>query len=367
MHNNKQKTVIVGMSGGVDSSVAALLLKKEGYEVIGVFMKNWEEQKEDSSECTSAEDWSDVSRVCSKLDIPFYSMNFSKEYYSEVFTPFLEDYKKGLTPNPDILCNKEIKFKAFYKKALELGADYVATGHYCHTENGKLVKALDKKKDQTYFLYAIDGKCLDKVLFPLGQMEKEEVRKIAKENGLSVHSKKDSTGICFIGERNFRDFMGKYIKQKEGDFCLLDGKVVGKHYGTSFYTVGQRKGLGLGGEGSRWFVVKKDHEKNIVYVTREENHPLLFSDKVIIHDLTWLNEEPKSFPFHCSAKIRYRQEDQDCVIEKIENGKAYLSFKKPQKAVAVRQSVVFYNGEVCLGGGVVFSSSSTSTVTRSPL
>ena len=363
MQNHKEKTVVVGMSGGVDSSVAALLLKQQGYHVIGVFMKNWDETEEDSSHCTSREDWSDVSRVCSKLDIPFYSMNFTKEYYKEVFTPFLEDYKKGLTPNPDILCNKEIKFKAFYEKALELGADYLATGHYCHTENGKLLKAFDENKDQTYFLYAIDGKCLDKVLFPLGQMKKEEVRKIAKENDLSVHSKKDSTGICFIGERNFRNFMGNYIKKKVGEFRLLDESVVGEHYGTSFYTIGQRRHLGLGGEGSRWFVVKKDHEKNIIYVTREENHPLLFSKKIILHDLTWLSEEPAKLPYKCKAKIRYRQEDQDCTIEKIENGQAYLSFDKPQKAVAVRQSVVFYKEDECLGGGVVYSSSPMETDT----
>lgn len=355
MHNPKEKMVVVAMSGGVDSSVAALLLKQEGYQVVGVFMKNWDETSQLSNDCTSAKDWSDVSRICSKMDIPFYSMDFTKEYYKEVFTPFLEDYKKGLTPNPDILCNKEIKFKAFYEKAMELGADYVATGHYCHIENNCLVKAKDQNKDQTYFLYAIRGECLNKVLFPLGNMEKKEVRKIAKDNGFCVHDKKDSTGICFIGERNFRKFMGDYIKKKVGEFCLLDGTVVGKHYGTSFYTIGQRRQLGLGGEGSRWFVIKKDHEKNRVYVTREENHPLLFSQKIILHELSWLNEEPRSFPFRCKGKIRYRQDDQECEIEKIEDGKAHITFAKPQKSVAVRQSVVFYQESICLGGGVVFS------------
>lgn len=353
MEDKSKKTVVVGMSGGVDSSVAALLLKQEGYQVIGVFMKNWDETKDDSEECTSAEDWADVSRVCSKLDIPFYSMNFTKEYFEEVFTPFLEDYKKGLTPNPDILCNKEIKFKAFFKKAKELGADYVATGHYCDIKDGKLSKAKDAGKDQTYFLYAIDGKCLSEVIFPLGKLQKEEVRKIAKEHGLSTHAKKDSTGICFIGERKFRNFMSQYIKSEAGEFRLLDETVVGTHVGSSFYTIGQRRHLGLGGEGKRWFVVKKDHDKNIVYVTRDENHPLLFSKKVVIHDLTWLDKELESFPFHCKAKIRYRQEDQDCTIEKIEGEKAFLSFEKPQKAVAIRQSVVFYEGDTCLGGGVV--------------
>lgn len=351
--DKSKKTVVVGMSGGVDSSVAALLLKKEGYQVIGVFMKNWDETKDDSTQCTSAEDWADVSRVCSKIDIPFYSMNFTKEYFEEVFTPFLRDYQNGLTPNPDILCNKEIKFKAFFKKAKELGADYVATGHYCDIENNKLTKAKDSSKDQTYFLYAINGKCLSEVLFPLGKLKKEEVRKIAKENGLATHSKKDSTGICFIGERKFRNFMSQYIKSTPGEFRLLDETVVGSHVGSSFYTIGQRRHLGLGGEGNRWFVVKKDHKKNIVYVTREENHPLLFSHKVLIHELTWLDKAPENFPFHCKAKIRYRQEDEDCTIEKMEDEKAYLHFKNPQKAVAVRQSVVFYEGDTCLGGGVV--------------
>ena len=367
MSNHNEKTVVVGMSGGVDSSVTAFLLKEQGYNVIGVFMKNWEETEKNSSLCTSTEDWSDVSKVCSKLDIPFYSMNFSKEYYKEVFEPFLEDYKKGLTPNPDILCNKEIKFKAFYQKALELGADYIATGHYCDIKDGQLVKACDNNKDQTYFLHAIDGSCLDKVLFPLGKLKKDEVRKIAKEQSLPVHNKKDSTGICFIGERNFRNFMSDFISKTEGDFCLLDGTHVGKHHGTPFYTIGQRRQLGLGGEGSRWFVVKKDHEKNIVYVTREENHPLLFSTNVMLHDLTWLHEEPKYFPYECQAKIRYRQEDQICFIEKIQDGKAYLRFEKPQKAVAVRQSVVFYEGDVCLGGGAVYSSEAMETVTTPPL
>lgn len=366
MSNHKEKTVVVGMSGGVDSSVAAYLLKKEGYNVIGVFMKNWEESEEGSALCTSTEDWSDVSKVCSKLDIPFYSMNFAKEYYKEVFEPFLEDYKKGLTPNPDILCNKEIKFKAFYKKALELGADYVATGHYCAIENGKLLKAKDKNKDQTYFLYAIDGNCLDQVLFPLGKLEKSEVRQIAKEQNLPVHNKKDSTGICFIGERNFRTFMSDFIKKEEGNFCLLDGSVVGKHCGTPFYTIGQRRQLGLGGEGARWFVVKKDHEKNIVYVTREENHPLLFSQKALLHELSWLKGEPSPLPFRCKAKVRYRQEDQACTITALKNGMAHIEFDEPQKAVAIRQSVVFYDEDECLGGGVVYSSESIPTEIKEP-
>ena len=356
---NKDITVVVGMSGGVDSSVAALLLKQQGYNVVGVFMKNWEERSELSQNCSAAKDWQDVSRICSKLDIPYYSMNFTEEYYEKVFTPFLEDYKKGLTPNPDILCNKEIKFKAFFDKAMELGADYVATGHYCHTKDGQLVKAKDGNKDQTYFLYAIDGKCLDKVKFPLGQLEKPEVRALAKEHGLCTFDKKDSTGICFIGERNFRDFMGQYIKKEEGNFCLLDGTVVGKHQGTSFYTLGQRRQLGLGGEGSRWFVIKKDLEKNIVYVTREEKHPLLYSDAILIDDLTWLHDSPSPLPYRCSAKIRYRQADQNCTILKIQEGKALVHFDEPQKAVAVRQSVVFYDGDVCLGGGLVVSSQKT--------
>ena len=264
---NSSSTVVVGMSGGVDSSVTALLLKQQGYRVIGIYMKNWEELDENGV-CTSAADFEDVAQTCSQLNIPFQAVNFTEEYKQNVFRNFIDEYEKGHTPNPDILCNKEIKFKVFFQKAMDLGADFLATGHYCRTDGKTLMKGKDPGKDQSYFLYAVDQTVLKKVLFPIGDLEKSEVRKIAAEYDLPTKTKKDSTGICFIGERKFRSFLSNYIKTQKGEFRLLDGTVVGEHEGACFYTVGQRKHLGLGGQGERWFVVDKNTDENIVYVER---------------------------------------------------------------------------------------------------
>lgn len=352
------------MSGGVDSSVTAALLKEQGYRVIGLFMKNWEE-KDENGVCTSTEDANDAARVCDQLEIPFYAIEFVAEYRDRVFSQFLKEYEAGHTPNPDILCNREIKFDAFYNEAMKLGADYLATGHYCRIgvdTDGKpaLLKGLDPLKDQSYFLHAIDGAKLAKVLFPIGDLPKTEVRKIAARLDLATKTKKDSTGICFIGERNFKPFLEGYLKSKPGDFRTLDGKKVGRHTGSQFYTIGQRKGLGLGGEGEPWFVVKKDVEKNVVYVERGEFHPALYSDALVARELSWIAGIPPAspgVPLECKAKVRYRQKDQDCIltIETDVSGVtiARVRFPTPQRAITLGQSVVFYQDDICLGGGVI--------------
>ncbi len=354
----EKSTVVVGMSGGVDSSVAALLLKQQGYKVIGLFMKNWDETDE-RGDCPSEREYRDVISVCEKLEIPYYSIEFVEEYRQQVFEHFLESHKKGETPNPDILCNREIKFNVFYKKALSLGADYLATGHYCQIEkrNGRssLIKGVDHSKDQTYFLYTNKSEILDKVLFPIGHLKKVEVRQLAIESGLSVAKKKDSTGICFIGERNFRDFLSQFIAFRRGKFVSLKGEIVGEHVGAAFYTIGQRKGLGLGGPGEPWFVLKKSMEKNEVTVERGERHPALYSDACFLRELSWVDESKcLVFPFSCHAKVRYRQDDQECTVVGF-SGDARLEvrFKAPQRAMAMGQAVVFYNKEVCLGGGFI--------------
>lgn len=353
---NSQKTVVVGMSGGVDSSVSALLLKQQGYRVIGLFMKNWEEQDENGI-CTSSYDFEDVKRVCEQIEIPYYTVNFVKEYRTQVFAQFIEDFKLGLTPNPDVLCNREIKFKVFLEKALELGADFLATGHYCQNisfeENPHLVKGTDPSKDQTYFLYTLNRSILDKVLFPIGHLQKSEVREIARKHCLTTSEKKDSTGICFIGERHFRTFLSQYIPIQPGNFETLDGKIVGKHQGTAFYTLGQRKGLGIGGPGEAWFVVSKDIQRGVVHVEQGADHPALYCDHLIATQLSWVADSPPVLPFSCHSKVRYRQEDRPCIIQKIEDGKAWIKFPEPQRAVTPGQSIVFYEGSTCLGGGVI--------------
>ena len=362
-----KKTIIVGMSGGVDSSVAAGLLKREGHHVIGLFMKNWEEV-DDKGICKASKEFEDVVRVCEILDIPYYSIEFVKEYQKNVFQQFLEEYKAGFTPNPDILCNREIKFKVFFEKAMSLGADYLATGHYCQRsyieEKLRLVKGQDLQKDQTYFLYPIEEKILARVLFPLGNLQKSEVRKIAHEWNLPTKDKKDSTGICFIGERNFKHFLSQYLPPKRGFFKTLDGTIVGEHDGSVYYTIGQRKGLGLGGPGRPWFVVDKITEENAVIVERGEQHPALFTNELWASELSWVEGRfSYPLPFHCQAKIRYRQEDQNCTIHSIkkigEKEIAHISFDQPQRAVALRQSIVFYLKKelhsICLGGGVITS------------
>lgn len=377
---NSSKTVIVGMSGGVDSSVTAALLKDAGYKVIGLFMKNWDEKKELpglNTDCSSEEDFKDVEKVCRKLDIPNYTVELIEEYWNKVFTRFLNDYEAGLTPNPDILCNREIKFDAFYDRAMSFGADYIATGHYCQTDvlQNRLLKGVDQNKDQTYFLYAIDGKKLEKVFFPVGGVEKSEVRKIASRLELSTSDKKDSTGICFIGEKKFRPFLAQYLKPKPGSFKLLSGKTVGTHMGVQFYTLGQRKGLGLGGEGERWFVVGKNVQKNEVIVERGEFHPALYTDELWADELNFIFDFQKLYDSglrEITAKTRYRQKDQICTItldgpEKVRGihssiqtpKRAHLKFNTPQRAVTPGQSVVFYSGNECLGGGIIRTTGET--------
>lgn len=352
------KTVVVGLSGGVDSSVAALLLKEQGYNVIGLYMNNWEEQDE-CGHCTGEEDWGDVRRVANKIGIPYYSVNFAKEYMDRVFSYFLKEYNAGRTPNPDVLCNREIKFKDFKEKAFELGADYIATGHYCDIlhEDGKhyLLKAKDQNKDQTYFLNQLSQSQLNKVLFPLGRLDKSEVRAIAEKNGLATAKKKDSTGICFIGERNFRNFLQTYIPAKKGKIMTYDGKVIGEHLGLMYYTIGQRRGLNIGGQkdddGSRWFVIEKDLKNNILYVAHGEEDRL-YSDGLIASTLNWIPEVPNDKEFDCTAKFRYRQPEQKCRV-KITGDTAYVEFYEKQRAITEGQFAVFYKDEKCIGGGVI--------------
>lgn len=351
------KTVVVGMSGGVDSSVTALLLKQQGYRVIGMFMKNWEEKDADGL-CQSALEFEDVVRVCEQLDIPYYSVNFVKEYWENVFHHFLEEFKLGYTPNPDILCNREIKFKVLLEKALEIGGDFLATGHYCQNvlQDGsyKMHKGSDPGKDQSYFLYTIGQKALSRVLFPVGGMLKSELRRLAHSNGLATSAKKDSTGICFIGKRNFKEFLGKYLPYNPGEFQTLSGKVLGEHEGAAYYTPGQRKGMGIGGPGQPWFVVGKDVESNIVYIEQGTLHPALYCDELTAVEASWVSgAAPEKFPFSCRAKVRYRQQDQDCTILQEQNGVLLVRFAIPQRGVSPRQSVVFYEGDNCLGGAII--------------
>lgn len=349
------KTVVVGMSGGVDSSVAALLLKEEGWNVIGLFMKNWEEEV--NGHCPAAQDYEDVVAVCSKIDVPCYAVNFSAHYWNNVFEHFLSELKQGRTPNPDILCNKEIKFKVLLEKALELGASHLATGHYCRIGEGNtLHKGLDPLKDQSYFLYTLTSDVLKNVLFPIGGLPKSKVRELAAKYNLPTAAKKDSTGICFIGKRDFKQFVSNYIAYHPGNLVDEKGKIIGKHDGSAYYTIGQRHGLGIGGPGEAWFVADKDLEKNEVIVVQGSEHPALFESSLTAEQLSWVSPHAiPSFPFHCSAKIRYRQSDQPCIIEKITEGIAYISFPIPQRAITPGQSIVFYQGEVCLGGGIIVS------------
>lgn len=350
------ETVVVGMSGGVDSSVAAYLLKKQGYNVIGLFMKNWEEPDEDGV-CCAAADFSDVRRVCASLDIPYYSVNFADKYRERVFAHFLEEYRAGRTPNPDVLCNREIKFGPFRDYALSLGADYIATGHYCGIEHSggrhRLKKAADAGKDQTYFLNQVREEQLENVLFPLAGLSKPEVRKIAEETSLATAKKKDSTGICFIGERNFRKFLQTYLPAQPGKIITLDGETVGEHVGLMYYTLGQRKGLELGGkrgEEGRWFVVEKDLKNNILYVSHGDEAPL-YSKACRVSNLNWIGYMPQ-LTMDCTAKFRYRQPEQKVKV-KLENGTALVEFAEPQRAVTEGQYAVFYDETYCLGGGVI--------------
>lgn len=341
--------IVVGMSGGVDSAVSALLLKEQGHEVIGLFMRNWEEEE---GACHALEDYEDVVKVCEHLKIPYYSVSFAKEYWENVFSHFLEELKLGFTPNPDILCNREIKFKLLLDKALSLGADYLATGHYCQTDHTKLIKGSDPQKDQSYFLYTLKEKILPSVLFPVGHLEKTAVRALAKKAGLANAEKKDSTGICFIGKRDFKSFLNRYLPYQKGAFQTLNGNTVGEHDGIAYYTIGQRKGLGIGGPGDAWFVVKKDVAKNIVFIEQGEDHPALYTSELVATDVSWIGTPPLA-PFHCKAKVRYRQPDQACTITQIDTNCLHVTFDQPQRAVTPRQSIVFYDREVCLGGALI--------------
>lgn len=352
----EQTRVVVGMSGGVDSSVTALLLKEQGYDVIGIFMKNWDDTDENGV-CTATEDYHDVVQVCNQLGIPYYAVNFEKEYWDKVFTYFLEEYKAGRTPNPDVMCNKEIKFKAFLNHALTLGADYVATGHYAQVKNVdgqyQLIRGKDPNKDQTYFLNALSQQQLSRVMFPLGHLEKKEVRAIAERAGLATAKKKDSTGICFIGKRDFKEFLSSYLPAQPGKMQTLDGEVKGTHDGLMYYTLGQRQGLGIGGSGEPWFVIGKNLEKNILYVGQGFHHPGLYSEGLRAIKVNWILRRESDEPFECTAKFRYRQPDQRVTVYPQSDGTVEVLFAEPQRAITPGQAVVFYDGDVCLGGGTI--------------
>ena len=361
MSDNSQKKVIVGMSGGVDSSVSAYLLQQQGYQVTGLFMKNWEED-DDTEYCSAAADLADAQAVCDKLGIELLTINFAAEYWDNVFEHFLEEYKAGRTPNPDILCNKEIKFKAFLEYAAEdLGADYIATGHYVRRRDidgtTQLLRGLDSNKDQSYFLYTLSHDQVAQSLFPVGELEKPEVRRIAEQLGLITAKKKDSTGICFIGERKFRDFLARYLPAKPGPIMTVDGQEIGQHDGLMYHTLGQRKGLKIGGtrEGSDepWYVVDKDVENNILIVAQGHEHPRLMSAGLIAQQLDWVSRELLTQPMRCVVKTRYRQEDIPCTVTPLGDDKISVRFDNPVAAVTPGQSAVFYQDEVCLGGGVI--------------
>ncbi len=353
----ERKKIVVGMSGGVDSSVVAKLLKDQGHEVIGLFMKNWDELDE-NGQCSSDKDFQDVVSVCEKIDIPYYAIDFVEEYRSQVFEHFLNEYKNGHTPNPDILCNKEIKFKVFFQEAKKMGADYLATGHYARVihrnHQFEMHKGLDPLKDQSYFLYGIDQNVLNQVLFPLGELNKSEVRQLAKKFDLATKDKKDSTGICFIGERNFKKFLGNYLQINPGPMRTLEGIEVGTHDGVQFYTIGQRKGLGLGGEGAPWFVVGKDIKSNTIFVERGEDHPALYSQELWATDLNWLSSDiPTNQWIQAMGKVRYRSPDKPCKFFLSNDGVLHVVFQNPERAVTLRQSIVLYHQDQCLGGGII--------------
>lgn len=352
--------VIVGMSGGVDSSVSAYLLQQQGYQVEGLFMKNWDED-DGSQYCTAKEDYEDALSVCQQIGIQLHQANFAAEYWDHVFTEFLSEYKAGRTPNPDILCNREIKFKAFLEYALVLGADRIATGHYARTSEDSmgrtlLQKGLDPQKDQSYFLHLVGSEPLSKTLFPLGDLHKTKVRTIAQKLGLKTHNKKDSTGICFIGERRFRDFLQTYLSGQKGPIKNTDGTVVGEHPGLMYFTMGQRQGLGIGGvknyPEAPWFVVDKDLASNTLWVAQGSNHPKLFTQFARLKSIFWVNDPPLAFPMSLNCKHRYRQNDQNCQLVAVHEG-FEVQFSSPQRAVTPGQSAVFYEGDVCLGGGVI--------------
>ncbi|UKH13748.1 tRNA 2-thiouridine(34) synthase MnmA [Actinobacillus pleuropneumoniae] len=358
---NAKKKVIIGMSGGVDSSVSAFILQQQGYQVEGLFMKNWEED-DDTDYCTAAADLADAQAVADKLGMKLHKINFAAEYWDNVFEHFLNEYKAGRTPNPDILCNKEIKFKAFLEYAAEdLGADYIATGHYVRRSgddnNAQLLRGLDANKDQCYFLYTLSHKQVGQSLFPVGDIEKPIVRQIAEDLGLATAKKKDSTGICFIGERKFKDFLARYLPAQPGEIRTVDGKVVGRHDGLMYHTLGQRKGLGIGGvkglSEDPFYVVEKDLINNVLVVAQGHDNSALLSSGLIATQLHWVDRQPIRENLRCTVKTRYRQTDIACEIQPIDDDTIRVIFDEPQIAVTPGQSAVFYQGDVCLGGGVI--------------
>lgn len=358
---NAKKKVIIGMSGGVDSSVSAFILQQQGYQVEGLFMKNWEED-DDTDYCTAAADLADAQAVADKLGMKLHKINFAAEYWDNVFEHFLSEYKAGRTPNPDILCNKEIKFKAFLEYAAEdLEANYIATGHYVRRsgddDNAQLLRGLDENKDQSYFLYALNKKQIGQSLFPVGEIEKPIVRKIAEDLGLATAKKKDSTGICFIGERKFKDFLARFLPAQPGEIRTVEGKVVGRHDGLMYHTLGQRKGLGIGGvkglSEDPFYVVEKDLINNVLVVAQGHDNSALLSTGLIASQLTWVDMQPLCENLRCTVKTRYRQADIPCEIQPLDDDTIKVIFDEPQIAVTPGQSAVFYLGEVCLGGGII--------------
>lgn len=358
------KRIIVGLSGGVDSSVAALLLLEQGFEVHGMFMKNWEETHE-TGYCAAAEDLEDAKSVCETLEIPLHQVNFTAEYQQRVFRYFLDEYRAGRTPNPDTLCNTEIKFKAFLEHARRLGADRIATGHYARSRlvegQWRLLKGRDPGKDQSYFLYGLEQSQLASSLFPVGALCKEQVREQAAAAGLITHAKKDSTGICFIGERQFRQFLQRYLPTHPGPIRSTDGELLGEHAGLMFHTIGQRQGLGIGGRrsgsGEPWYVAGKNLAENTLIVAQGHSHPALMHRCLQASKLHWIAGRPPDLPLHCQAKIRYRQADQPCTLESLDRTSAKVHFNEPQRAIAPGQAIVFYAEDECLGGGIIDAAS----------
>ncbi|WP_392425198.1 tRNA 2-thiouridine(34) synthase MnmA [Dolosigranulum pigrum] len=360
--NKSDIRVVVGMSGGVDSSATALKLKREGYDVVGIFMKNWDDTDENGV-CTATEDYKDVQAVANQIGIPYYSVNFEKEYWNKVFEYFLDEYKKGRTPNPDVICNKEIKFKAFLDYAMDLGADYVATGHYARVERDDdgtvhMLRGVDSNKDQTYFLNQLSQDQLQRVMFPLGEMEKLDVRQLAEEAGLKTADKKDSTGICFIGERDFKEFLMNYLPAQPGEMQTLDGDVVNTHDGLMYYTIGQRQGLGIGGSkeygNEPWFVIGKDLERNVLLVGQGFHHEHLYATHLEASDFSFTVKAPAEAEFRCTAKFRYRTDDVPVTIKMNDDRtEAIVEFDEPQRAITPGQAIVLYDGEECLGGGTI--------------